>query len=256
MKQTIVALLASVVPLSLSAQTRITVDASKIEGSIPALIYGAGAEDVNHEIYGGLYDQRIFGESFEEPAFSLVNGFASYDNQWSLENDVLRIDTDGFGKIVYQDRSLQKASVDVDMRIDGADAIAGFIFNVSGAGNGADAFNGYEVSVDAAERKLVVGKHENNWQPVAEVPLTVTPGEWNKLRVDFDGARFTVFLNGDEVYDYEDVTNPLTGGYVGLRSYDGSASFRNLRIDGDMIEFRARCLLMLRTSSVMMTSGQ
>lgn len=56
MKQTIVALLASVVPLSLSAQTRITVDASKIEGSIPALIYGAGAEDVNHEIYGGLYD--------------------------------------------------------------------------------------------------------------------------------------------------------------------------------------------------------
>lgn len=239
MKQTIVALLASVVPLSLSAQTRITVDASKIEGSIPALIYGAGAEDVNHEIYGGLYDQRIFGESFEEPAFSLVNGFASYDNQWSLENDVLRIDTDGFGKIVYQDQSLQKASVDVDMRIDGSDAIAGFIFNVSGAGNGADAFNGYEVSVDAAERKLVVGKHENNWQPVAEVPLTVTPGEWNKLRVDFDGARFTVFLNGDEVYDYEDVTNPLTGGYVGLRSYDGSASFRNLRIDGDMIEFRA-----------------
>ena len=25
-------------------------------------------EDVNHELYGGLYSQLVFGESFEEPA--------------------------------------------------------------------------------------------------------------------------------------------------------------------------------------------
>jgi alpha-L-arabinofuranosidase len=31
-------------------------------------MYGSCIEDVNHEIYGGLYAQRIFGESFEEPA--------------------------------------------------------------------------------------------------------------------------------------------------------------------------------------------
>ena len=29
---------------------------------------GACIEDVNHEIYGGLYSQMIFGESFQEPA--------------------------------------------------------------------------------------------------------------------------------------------------------------------------------------------
>lgn len=45
----------------------ITVDASKVEGSVTPWLYGACIEDVNHEIYGGLYDQRIFGESFEEP---------------------------------------------------------------------------------------------------------------------------------------------------------------------------------------------
>ena len=239
MRNIIVALLAFTATLKLLAQTVITVDASRIEGSVPELIYGAGAEDVNHEIYGGLYDQRIFGESFEEPAFSSVSGFTSYDTPWFVEDGVLRLDTDGFGKIVWQERSLNDASVEMDMRVDGASAIAGFIINVSGAADGADAFNGYEVSVNAAERRLVVGKHENNWQPVAEVPLTVSPEEWNRLRVDFDGGRLSVFLNGDRIYDYEDTSNPLEGGYVGLRSYGGSASFRNLQVDGSKIEFMA-----------------
>ena len=50
--------------LSSAAQT-LTVDAGKVLCRVESLIYGAGAEDVNHEIYGGLYDQKIFGEGFE-----------------------------------------------------------------------------------------------------------------------------------------------------------------------------------------------
>ena len=42
-------------------------DAGKVENKITPYLYGACMEDVNHEIYGGLYDQKIFGESFEEP---------------------------------------------------------------------------------------------------------------------------------------------------------------------------------------------
>ena len=29
---------------------------------------GAGIEDVNHELVGGIYSQMLWGESFEEPA--------------------------------------------------------------------------------------------------------------------------------------------------------------------------------------------
>ncbi len=46
----------------------IRVDAGKVENKITPYLYGACMEDVNHEIYGGIYDQQIFGESFEEPA--------------------------------------------------------------------------------------------------------------------------------------------------------------------------------------------
>ncbi len=45
----------------------IKVDAGKVLNHVSPLMYGSCIEDVNHEIYGGLYAQMIFGESFEEP---------------------------------------------------------------------------------------------------------------------------------------------------------------------------------------------
>lgn len=52
---------------AVAQQAHIIVDASHTLNRIPHKMFGACIEDVNHEIYGGLYDQRIFGESFEEP---------------------------------------------------------------------------------------------------------------------------------------------------------------------------------------------
>ena len=48
-------------------QAVLRVDAGKVLNHVTPLMYGACIEDVNHEIYGGLYAQMIFGESFEEP---------------------------------------------------------------------------------------------------------------------------------------------------------------------------------------------
>jgi len=49
-----------------SAQNRITVYADSTIKPISPLLTGACIEDVNHEIYGGLYSQMVFGESFQE----------------------------------------------------------------------------------------------------------------------------------------------------------------------------------------------
>jgi hypothetical protein len=46
----------------------IHVQANHVVGAVSRLLTGACIEDVNHEIYGGLYSQMIFGESFQEPA--------------------------------------------------------------------------------------------------------------------------------------------------------------------------------------------
>ena len=51
----------------LLAAVQVTVDVQNVTADVPKTLYGIGMEDVNHEIYGGLDAQRLFGESFEEP---------------------------------------------------------------------------------------------------------------------------------------------------------------------------------------------
>jgi alpha-L-arabinofuranosidase len=62
------------------------IDAGQVCHRISRLLTGACIEDVNHEIYGGIYSQMIFGESFgeqamelepDEPAFAGLSGQVS-----------------------------------------------------------------------------------------------------------------------------------------------------------------------------------
>ncbi|MCS7475632.1 RICIN domain-containing protein [Umezawaea endophytica] len=47
----------------------LTVHADQVVSQVPRTHVAAGLEDVNHEIYGGLYSQMVFGEAFAEPAY-------------------------------------------------------------------------------------------------------------------------------------------------------------------------------------------
>lgn len=225
--------------LPASAQT-LTVDAEKVVCRIEPLIYGAGAEDVNHEIYGGLYDQKIFGEGFEEPAIANFKGFQAYDDRWNLTSGMAQLVTSRHGKLIYTGKQLRNSTIEVEVRIDNIHAIAGFIVNVSGAADGADAFNGYEVALNAQKGSFVLGKHQQNWQPISDTPIAFHPlGEWNKIRVVINEAKLNIYLNDKLIKEYQDTDSPLKSGYVGLRSFGGSASFRNLRIDGTDIAFES-----------------
>jgi alpha-L-arabinofuranosidase len=52
------------------AQVTIDVHADHVVGRASPYLTGACIEDVNHEVYGGVYSQMIYGESFQEPAAS------------------------------------------------------------------------------------------------------------------------------------------------------------------------------------------
>ena len=78
-------------------EAEIVVHANEVSHRVSRYLTGACIEDVNHEIYGGLYSQMIFGESFQEPAPPLavnksgVSGMwrairrGSAQGEWSLE---------------------------------------------------------------------------------------------------------------------------------------------------------------------------
>src|SRR5271163_3865790 len=56
-------------------EAAIEVQADRGNHPLSRLLTGACIEDVNHEIYGGIYSQMVFGESFQEPASAALQGF-------------------------------------------------------------------------------------------------------------------------------------------------------------------------------------
>lgn len=218
---------------TLSAQNAvIRVDPSRIENTITPYLYGACIEDVNHEIYGGLYDQKIFGESFEEPAngFSFDH-FIPYEGYWQSRGKGVSVEAHPGAKLVYENAEAADGLVEVGMRFTGGGDNAGLLVRVDDPGNGADNFIGYEISLAADGKRVVLGKHRHNWQSLREVAVDCSPGEWNTLGVRMEGSRIEVLLNGESLLVYEDIHGPLPKGKVALRTWNSNVEFRNLAIE-------------------------
>src|SRR5262245_25533171 len=73
-------------------EAHITVHADRVLHRVSRHLTGACLEDVNHEVYGGLYSQMVFGESFQEPAPPpAVVGFTALGGTWRVSDGVVRI---------------------------------------------------------------------------------------------------------------------------------------------------------------------
>jgi len=56
----------------------ITVDPHHVLAPLSPYMTGVCMEDVNHEIYGGIYSQFVFGESFQEPEATAGSGLSKW----------------------------------------------------------------------------------------------------------------------------------------------------------------------------------
>jgi alpha-L-arabinofuranosidase len=210
----------------------ITIDASKIENSITPWLYGACIEDVNHEIYGGLYDQKIFGESFEEPVPGFTfDHFTAYEGRWQPTGETIAAGRYSGAKLVYDPLEVDNGLVEVELRFAGRNGDnAGLLVRVGDPGNGADNFDGYEISLAADGKRVILGKHRHNWQALRQTSVDCRPHDWNKLGVRMERGRIEVLLNGTSVLNYEDLHDPLSNGRVALRTWNSDVEFRNLTI--------------------------
>ncbi len=238
---TLTAILAILVPLNdaRAQMANIYVNASQILHTNTHYLTGACLEDVNHEIYGGLYNQMIFGESFQEPGTSTsLADFTGYGGIWSVTNGVL-VSANGSGpKQIYNGFNQSGGDVTVQLQFssnEGGDA--GLIFQVSQSSVGADNFTGYEVSL-APAGYLVLGRHVQNFQSLSHVPCSVPLGQWITLEVKYTNATINVLVNGSSVMQYTDTQQPLIGGEVGLRNYQQDVLFDNFSINTTNIPFQ------------------
>jgi len=204
---------------------------------------------VNHEIYGGFYDQRIFGESFEEPA-STVNfkDWRRYTGYWTENNGAVAIipgrnttsdvemngthhigvEPDHSAKLIYEPLEFTDGTVEAEMRFTGKGQSGALLVRAANAGVGNDEFDGYEISLNRDGKKIGFGKHLQNFELIKEAAVDVDPEAWNKIKVVISGADFTISLNGKQVLSAKDDRSPLLKGKIGLRTWQSAMEFRNV----------------------------
>jgi hypothetical protein len=226
------ALLASTLILQGPGEVEIRVDAARVIHRVSPLLHGACLEDVNHEVYGGLYSQMIFGESFQEPPRPTpLKGFTAHGGEWSPRDGGLDVAPGPGSKLVADLPPLVDAEVAVEVRFPSdQEGNAGLIVRVDRPGTGADAFTGYEVSLETAGF-VVLGRHRRNWEPLRRLPCPVPTGRWIALVARMRGPSIEVLVDGRSMLTFEDTEHPLPAGLVGLRTWQRPASFRNLRIN-------------------------
>jgi hypothetical protein len=209
----------------------IRIDAGRVAQRVGRYLAGACIEDVNHEIYGGIYSQMVFGESFQEPApQSPVKGFRAYDGRWAVEDGELRAGGGGEGpKLVSDQPAFAEGEAGVEVFFaDRKAGNAGLIVKVGKPGLGADNFDGYEVSLDPQLGVLRLGRHRRNWEHIKDTPCDVPAGRWVALAVKMTERGLDVTVGGKSVITYEDREHPLPAGRVGLRQWQREARYRDL----------------------------
>lgn len=221
---------------TLPGDAHIVVTPTKVLNRITPWMYGSCIEDVNHEIYGGLYAQRIFGESFEEPPTSPIEGWTAYGGEWNLLDGALRVEAASGAKLVRKTPLVGDGSVACDIRFaDDQGDNAGLILSVSDPRTGPDAWIGYEISLSVRNQSLILGRHNNNWEPLRSVPIAIQAGRWYRLRVEQKGTTLHAFVDGSTqpVLEYTDTQNALKPGLVGVRTWNSRAAFRNLTMSAN-----------------------
>ena len=217
--------------LGRAQEATITIRADKALHSLSPYLTGACLEDVNHEIYGGLYSQMIFGESFQEPPPLPLKEFSMFGGRWTPLHDGGVQVTGGEGaKIVWDGPGLSQGEASVDVRLTESNGgNGGLILKVSDAASGPDSFNGYELSIERPGT-LVIGRHRQNWEPIRRIPCDVPLDKWITLTAHMTATTLEALIDGKSVAKYEDTEHPLTTGKVGLRSWQRDVRFRNFSV--------------------------
>jgi alpha-L-arabinofuranosidase len=210
----------------------IRVDSAKSAGKVSRYLTGACIEDVNHEIYGGIYSQMLFGESFQEPSFRQpVKGFVAYEGSWTLLGAEIHAEGGPGPKLISDHAPFSTGTVAVEIFFpDRKEGNSGLIVKTNKPGPGADNFDGYEVSLNPAARTLVLGRHRHNWEHIKDVPCEVPTNEWIRLVVKMSEQTLEVEVNGKSAITYEDREHPLKMGGFGIRQWQRAARYRDLTV--------------------------
>ena len=244
-----------------SGQQHIVIDAADVRNTIPSTMFGTCIEDVNHEIYGGLYGQLIMGESFEEPASGVnYNEWKKYGGYWAADREYgdssvsiipgrhthrmvgtndLGVEPDGSARLIYDKRDLSDGSMQAEIRfLQTSGNGAGILLRVTDVGIGENTLTGYEVRLNREKNNIQLIKHSNDEKTLTDAPVIFSPDGWQHIAAKLMGGQIKVYFNDSLIIAYNDGDHPLTTGRIGLATSGAPVSFRNVRLTKEDVEMK------------------
>ncbi|UJF34928.1 family 43 glycosylhydrolase [Paenibacillus hexagrammi] len=167
---------------------------------------------------------------------SAAQGWTTYGGAWSMTDGSYKVNKGAGYKSVLTDKSFTDFVLEGDVQITSGDE-AGLIFRTNNEAEGANAFNGYYVGINAATQSAVLGQMtKGTWTEIASRKLPIMAGQWYHLKVVADGAHLQVFVNDNPLnlapYPKFDLleSSHLSTGHIGLRTSNADAMFDNIKI--------------------------
>ena len=207
-------------------------------GAVP--LTAAALDDLDHAVYGGLYSQMLFGESFEQPSvtFEKIADFLEFGREWALDGDQIVVQRAANPKLISRRVTLASGQVGIALNFASpATGRAGLIVKVSNPTAEVDAFRGYEVCLDPLNNRLRLARHFNNVELLKEVPLDVPTDRWIALTVNLTENALQISVDGKKHISHTDYDHPLAVGAIGLAAWNAQVRFQSLFTrSGDQLE--------------------
>ncbi|GAB3433362.1 hypothetical protein [Flindersiella endophytica] len=169
-------------------------------------------------------------------------GWKHYGGTWGLSGGVMSESAGGTGgsKSLAGSTGWTNYVLEGDVRRNsaGANGNAGLLLRVSDPDIGTDALNGYYVGVGATG--LILGRQAYNWTqltPAAAIPGGSPVGTWIHVSAHVSGCTISISAKRADDPNAQPATatytDPacFTAGAVGVRTFDGTASWRNVTVD-------------------------
>jgi xylan 1,4-beta-xylosidase len=210
---------------------------------IDSVYLTSGAQQLKLEVVEGEAEFTEFGFShftFVEDRTELFNdshslGWKYADGNWSVSDGTLR--GSDYGKGLLGDDGWTDFSVLADVKYTSG-MNGGIVFRAInpalGGPNdnpqlGADFFQGYFVTLESS--RVVLGKHNYNYQFLQQKSGSYKINTWYKLAITVKGNNIKVFVDDmlNPVIDYIDNT-PFVSGKVGFRVFNSNVEFDNFKV--------------------------
>jgi len=167
------------------------------------------------------------------PAGEQLIDWKQYEGQWKrMDGGGCQVERHQGAKIVREGLQFKNATVEAQVMLQGGGGDAGLILRVTEAASGVNALHAYNINL--RKNALRLGKHMDDWRELVSVKATIEPGRWNDVKVQLDGGRIRVWLDGaaEPQIDFTD-EKPLPAGSLGFRTFQVDAAVRQIRLRRD-----------------------